>query len=163
MYFFIVQTDGLVQDCSNSSALAMELLQSSNKPSIWYIQCAISIQPCAHLLECFVLSSMIHIFVQWFMHRNKPNISYLLTRSMIMVFWCPGSPMGTADKVVPAMCWFIDCSCVAWWSSPYIGKTGLLYIGRKHAVRSTAKASGMHLSTHWKENLVTITPLFKVI
>ena len=27
--------DGLVQDCSNSSALAMELLQSYTKPSIW--------------------------------------------------------------------------------------------------------------------------------
>ena len=28
---------GLVQDCSNSSALAMELLQSCTKPSIWSI------------------------------------------------------------------------------------------------------------------------------
>ena len=28
--------DGLVQDCSNSSALAMELLQSCTKPSIYY-------------------------------------------------------------------------------------------------------------------------------
>ena len=28
--------DGLVQDCSNSSALAMELLQSCTMPSIWY-------------------------------------------------------------------------------------------------------------------------------
>ena len=27
--------DGLVQDCSNSDALAMELLQSCTKPSIW--------------------------------------------------------------------------------------------------------------------------------
>ena len=27
--------DGLVQDCSNSSALAMELLQSCTKPLIW--------------------------------------------------------------------------------------------------------------------------------
>ena len=27
----------LVQDCSNSSALAMALLQSWTKPSIWYI------------------------------------------------------------------------------------------------------------------------------
>ena len=26
--------DGLVQDCSNASALAMELLQSCNKPSM---------------------------------------------------------------------------------------------------------------------------------
>ena len=30
--------DGLAQDCSNSSALAMELLQSYAKPSIWSIQ-----------------------------------------------------------------------------------------------------------------------------
>ena len=30
----ISHMDGLVQDCSNSSALAMELLQSSTKPSI---------------------------------------------------------------------------------------------------------------------------------
>ena len=29
-----VHIDGLVQDCSNSSALAMELLQSCTKPSI---------------------------------------------------------------------------------------------------------------------------------
>ena len=29
-----VYIDGLVQDCSNSSALAMELLQSCIKPSI---------------------------------------------------------------------------------------------------------------------------------
>ena len=29
--------DGLVQDCSNSSALAMELLQSSTKPTIYIL------------------------------------------------------------------------------------------------------------------------------
>ena len=29
--------DGLVQDCSNSSTLAMELLQSSTKPSVWLL------------------------------------------------------------------------------------------------------------------------------
>ena len=35
----LVYIDGLVQDCNNSSALAMELLQSCTKPSIsqWYI------------------------------------------------------------------------------------------------------------------------------
>ena len=31
------QFDGLVQDCSNSSALAMELLQSCAKPSSWSV------------------------------------------------------------------------------------------------------------------------------
>ena len=29
--------DGLVQDCKNSSALAMELLQSCIKPSMWWL------------------------------------------------------------------------------------------------------------------------------
>ena len=32
---YIRYIDGLVQDCSNSSALAMELLQSCTEPSIW--------------------------------------------------------------------------------------------------------------------------------
>ena len=31
---YLFHIDGLVQDCSNSSALAMELLQSCTKPSI---------------------------------------------------------------------------------------------------------------------------------
>ena len=31
----LLYIDGLVQDCSNSSALAMELLQSCAKPSIY--------------------------------------------------------------------------------------------------------------------------------
>ena len=31
----VTDIDGLVQDGSNSSALAMELLQSCTKPSIW--------------------------------------------------------------------------------------------------------------------------------
>ena len=29
--------DAFVQDCSNASALAMELMQSCTKPSIWYV------------------------------------------------------------------------------------------------------------------------------
>ena len=33
-----VQIDGLVQDCSNSSALAMELLQSCAKPSLYCLR-----------------------------------------------------------------------------------------------------------------------------
>ena len=34
IYFVMEYIDGLVQDCSNSSVLAMELLQSCIKPSI---------------------------------------------------------------------------------------------------------------------------------
>ena len=33
----ISQIDGLAQDCSNSSALAMELLQSCTKPLKWFL------------------------------------------------------------------------------------------------------------------------------
>ena len=32
----IEYTDGVVQDCGNSSALAMELLKCCTKPSLWY-------------------------------------------------------------------------------------------------------------------------------
>ena len=35
VYIYIVYIDGLVQDCSNSSALAMELLQSCTNPLIY--------------------------------------------------------------------------------------------------------------------------------
>ena len=35
----LMHIDGLVQDCSNSSALAMELLQSYTTPSIHYLAC----------------------------------------------------------------------------------------------------------------------------
>ena len=35
VFILELHIDGLVQDCNNSSALAMELLQSYTKPSIW--------------------------------------------------------------------------------------------------------------------------------
>ena len=33
----VANIDGLVQDCSNSIANALDLLQSCTKPLIWYI------------------------------------------------------------------------------------------------------------------------------
>ena len=33
----VLHLDGLVQDCSNSSALALELLQSCTKPLIYFV------------------------------------------------------------------------------------------------------------------------------
>ena len=48
--------DGLVQDCINSSALALELLQSCSKPSIygWYnnqMHCFVSARDHTHILN----------------------------------------------------------------------------------------------------------------
>ena len=52
LYFiYLVYTDGLVQDCSNSIANALELLQSYRKPSI---QCGAS-------FTWSVLSKILHI------------------------------------------------------------------------------------------------------
>ena len=34
----VSNTDNLVHDCSNSSVLAMELLQSGTKPSMWQLK-----------------------------------------------------------------------------------------------------------------------------
>ena len=43
--------DDLVQDCSNSSALAMELLQSCTKPSIWHSSNQTKHKDTAHILR----------------------------------------------------------------------------------------------------------------
>ena len=52
----ISHIDGLVQDCSNSSALAMELLQSGIKASIWYAHSIIVIDIVADIVT--VLNSL---------------------------------------------------------------------------------------------------------
>ena len=44
--------DGLMQDCSNSSVLAMELLQSGTEPSI----CELNGIYCKYFFKCFVLN-----------------------------------------------------------------------------------------------------------
>ena len=48
----IAYIDGLVEDCSNSRVLAMELLQSCTKPSIWcqYVN-ALAPQECGVILK----------------------------------------------------------------------------------------------------------------
>ena len=52
----IAYIDGLVQDCSNSSALAMELLQACTKPSLYiYIHRYILINATQTLITAFVL------------------------------------------------------------------------------------------------------------
>ena len=50
IYLFIIE--GLVQECSNSSVLAMELLQSSAEPSIsWIVPFHKDFSPCGEQLE----------------------------------------------------------------------------------------------------------------
>ena len=60
--------DGLVQDCSNSSALAMELLQSCTKPLIWHyktwsvlvqITACCLMAPSHYLNQCWLIISKV--------------------------------------------------------------------------------------------------------
>ena len=48
---YILHFDGLVQDCSNSSALAVELMQSCTKPSVYYIYIYF-LKNCSWILFC---------------------------------------------------------------------------------------------------------------
>ena len=45
--YSVVHIDGLVQDCTNSIANALELLQSCTKPSTWYVNSTV--------VHCFVV------------------------------------------------------------------------------------------------------------
>ena len=82
---------GLVQDCSNSSALAMEILQSCSKPSI----CALLARcvkrtmlkrrlEVSNLLVYFVISRFVFIYQYYFIHSSctwmpiTPN-TYIIT------------------------------------------------------------------------------------
>ena len=73
--------DGLVQDCSNSSALAMEVLQSCAKPSIW---CIVLLFPC----WCVML-----LFFRWISTIRQWLHSLLyLTRPCVLTKWHNASP-----------------------------------------------------------------------
>ena len=80
--------DDLVQDCSNSSALAMELLQSCNKPSI--LNSPIHFQPC-FTSSLFLCPSSpcgdLHMGSMF----DWSNLQYCFTSSL---FLCPSSPCG---------------------------------------------------------------------
>ena len=54
--------DGLMQDCSNSSALAVELLQFCGKPSIWYQG---KKTPRVVFKNIYFKSSLVH-YITWF-------------------------------------------------------------------------------------------------
>ena len=67
--YIIVYIDGLVQDCSISSALAMEMLQSCTEPLIYYNDVAwVSL----HLISLITL-----LFVQKPDQANSKNINTL--------------------------------------------------------------------------------------
>ena len=80
--------DDLVQDCSNSSALAMELLQFCTKPSIYN----------------YFYTNCLHFISFWTWHKNtKDIITRLHTRYRIVTYWFAciasvGNPRTTANQ-----------------------------------------------------------------
>ena len=85
--------NGLAQDCSNSSALALELLQSCTKPSVWYdtvlirYDCNISKDHFVNApsqwevtLHCNVVSLWLGAFTKWSLYLCDVNPSVGGTR-----------------------------------------------------------------------------------
>ena len=69
--YMYTHIDGLVQDCSNSSALAMELLQSCTKPSIYTSGLAVSQNIHLPDFQNLLFSIPDHI---WFRRKICPNL-----------------------------------------------------------------------------------------
>ena len=59
--FIYLHFDGLVQDCNNSNALAMELLQSCTKPSFVFNVLSL-FNSCYHLLFYVLVVISLHVF-----------------------------------------------------------------------------------------------------
>ena len=62
------QIDGLVQDCSNSNALAMELLQSCTKPS-----------KCAVIVLCIHSTNNPRRGIPWFIFKFRFRLNFRIT------------------------------------------------------------------------------------
>ena len=83
--------DGLVQDCSNSSALAMELLQSCTKPSICRLCTVLYIAFMATFSILICIFSWIKVFESWILrllshenagiNRNRLIVEQLMFKS----------------------------------------------------------------------------------
>ena len=80
-YQSIHHIDGLVQDCSNSSALAMELLQSFTKPSIWAVNFTVDVvlwtELCPHCISQ-TSSQILFMFIDL--------VDQL--QNFILILWC---------------------------------------------------------------------------
>ena len=60
-----IYTDGLAQDCSNSSVLAMELLQSGTKALIYADLFQLNIQWVIPMNQAYQSSFVIFVVVEW--------------------------------------------------------------------------------------------------
>ena len=108
-YIYIhIQINGLVQECSNSIANAMELLQSGTKPSIYYIQFYF------HLLNLLTRSPMLMVHVQDYSNSiaNAMELQQSCTKPSIYIQFCfhlldlqPRSPMLMVHRLRPWQTW----------------------------------------------------------
>ena len=57
--------DGLGRDCSNSSALAMELLQSCTEPLKWFLGCSLFRRYSSYSLKLSMANTLILNWQQW--------------------------------------------------------------------------------------------------
>ena len=104
---WVQDIDGLVQDCSNSSAVAMELLQSCTKPSIW---------ACICLVTSKYITCLTNMWIPIMRKENPkiykvPDIIILLPWYMIICYICMWlqwfSILGKDDLMIVFSLWII--------------------------------------------------------
>ena len=91
--------DGLVQDCSNSSALAMELLQSCTEPSIWLcvIWChAYAVHLCGWKWK-FLMQCSENPVVIWYSVPSDHHVK----NTIVEIRWCWGSWLSYLNSRIP--------------------------------------------------------------
>ena len=77
--------DCLVQDCSNSSGLAMELLQSCTKPSIW---CSPAVSPLIHSILTYIFQLYLYTLKSSSVKSIKDNVVFSCHMlSLRMTLW----------------------------------------------------------------------------
>ena len=116
MHSCIINTDGWVQDCSNSSALAMELLQFCTKPSIQWLL--------SDTQHCSVYEKMCHLCLCWnyvFGHYCCLNLKCngLHCYGSLSIMYIPRSLylLSKSQLWLLGVC-HVMCCMNTWWSHP---------------------------------------------
>ena len=92
-----VYIECLAQDCSNSSALAMELLQFCAKPSIWYIQRDVHIY--IHKLFFFLKLPAVYFLFPY----KSVGLDYVWQKNKIFEVFCIRPPISSTQFPVVTM------------------------------------------------------------
>ena len=103
----IYYIDGLAQDCSNSIANALELMQSCTKPSIWFVVNLVKYI----LLYNFTIHPDSLMYVLEFVHRTA-MVSFICSHNIMQS--CCGNSTSMNKKTWLMISWLPVCFLLPW-------------------------------------------------